>query len=109
MNFYLVVEGDLRAGIRSNMGLFSTKEKAQDFITKEGKNGDYYQYGINKLELDSWEAQEKWESKEKEDMISGPTRKECSVCYGDGEIEGHTKEGIYYTCPACSGKGSVLL
>ena len=47
---------------------------------------------------------------DEEDWFFGtPTTKECSSCHGVGEIEGHTKEGNYYTCPNCQGKGYIRL
>lgn len=49
------------------------------------------------------------QQREREVDFWSPKRKDCPVCYGVGEIEGHTKEGNYYTCKNCGGNGYINL
>ena len=53
LDVYLVVEVELQTGNTINIGVFSTKEKAQEFILNEDKSGDYYEYGITNFIVNS--------------------------------------------------------
>ena len=49
MHVYLVVEFELATQKEKNIAVFESEYLARKFIERLGKNGDYYEYGINKL------------------------------------------------------------
>lgn len=98
MKVYLVVEIELKTNKIDNVGVFSTKEKAQNFISNENKSGDYFEYGITEFLLNGWEVDEEGTCTHPE-ICSGDLygSRYCRSCYKEateGELEKEREERL---------------